>query len=72
MSIGEWPCVMAREPLGAFLTDARPLSARATLGFVSRAERAQNGGHLTFPSGFLARLRRHLDALTAEAVSSDV
>jgi DNA (cytosine-5)-methyltransferase 1 len=60
--IGEWPERRPLEPIASFLEKGKPLSVRATEGFVSRAERAHSAGHLSFPRGFLPRLRAHLDA----------
>lgn len=49
----EWKC---RPSLAEFLVfDGKPLSLRATQGFLSRTERAK----LRFPVGFLERLREH-------------
>jgi hypothetical protein len=53
--------------LVGFLRDATPLSARATEGFLFRAERAQASGKLRFPQEFLARLRVHLESARARA-----
>ena len=64
--IGEWPERVDPQPIDRFLGGAKPLSKRATLGFVSRAERAQRNGKLTFPSGFLERLRDHAESLRQE------
>ena len=56
-----WPRHDARPPLADFLAfEPTPLSARATAGFLRRAER----GNLRFPTGFLADLRRHLARMT--------
>ncbi|MBE7561355.1 DNA cytosine methyltransferase, partial [bacterium] len=66
--IGEWPERVAVEPIERFLGDAKPLSMRATAGFVSRAERAQRDGKLAFPAGFLERLHAHAEAMRAVAV----
>lgn len=65
VEIGEWPARTPLEPLARFLGGARPLSARATDGFVSRAERARREGKLAFPEGFLDRLREHAESMRA-------
>jgi DNA (cytosine-5)-methyltransferase 1 len=60
VSASEWPVRRARRSLESFLRyRVRPLSARATAGFLGRAERAK----LRFPTGFLAAMRRHLQVL---------
>lgn len=72
VSIGEWPERRPLEPIGKFLVGAKPLSVRATDGFVSRARRAEREGHLSFPDGFLDGLDAHLERmreLAARAVS---
>lgn len=62
--IGDLPEVVARPALADFLQHpGKPLSARATRGFLGRTERSS----LRFVDGFKERLRRHLahmDALT--------
>ena len=56
-AISSYPVWRARQPLAEFLHfDGKPLSVRATRGFLSRAERAK----LRFADGFLERLREHL------------
>ncbi|HEY5106674.1 MAG TPA: DNA (cytosine-5-)-methyltransferase [Caulobacteraceae bacterium] len=55
--IGAFPAWRERFPLDAFLTfPGKPLSARATRGFLARTER----GSLRFAPGFKDRLRAHL------------
>ncbi len=62
--INAYPDWAAREPLADFLRFAgKPLSSRATRGFLSRTERAK----LRFPDGFQDRLREHLFHLETEA-----
>ena len=68
VAIGEWPKASRPTSLHRFLVDAALLSARATEGFVSRAERAVELGKLKFPVGFLRRLRSHLAAVKAAVV----
>jgi DNA (cytosine-5)-methyltransferase 1 len=54
----EWPVRRTYTPLAEFLRHpVQPLSARATAGFLGRAER----GSLRFPKGFLPALQRHLE-----------
>lgn len=56
-----FPDHVTRPPLHQFLQHAgKPLSARATAGFLKRTERSQ----LRFPEGFLARMRSHLAEVT--------
>ena len=58
VQIGAYPKWKPRPPLDSFLLHpGRPLSVRATSGFLSRATRAQ----LRFAEGFLGALRMHLD-----------
>jgi len=60
--IGSFPTWKARSPLADFLKyPGKPLSARATSGFLSRTER----GNLRFVPGFIDRLKAHLVSVTA-------
>jgi len=73
VSIGAHPVWRTRPPLDEFLLyPGKPLSARATLGFLARTERST----LRFVPGFQDRLRAHLRSVqgqgldfTAEIVS---
>lgn len=59
----EWPVRRKYRSLADFLTEEiTPLSAKATAGFLSRAER----GGLRFPPDFLAALRAHLVRVSEE------
>lgn len=63
VEIGMFPVWRERPPLAEFLHhDGKPLSARATRGFLSRAERST----LRFVPGFLERLRDHLRRMEGE------
>ena len=63
VEIGAFPVWRPRAPLAEFLQyGGKPLSARATLGFLSRTERSS----LRFPPGFLDRLRRHAAAMAPQ------
>lgn len=68
VGIGEWPARRDSHGIEYYLRDARPLSHRATRGFVSRAERAERESRLRFPDGFLDALRRHLDDTARQSV----
>lgn len=60
VGISSYPHWMPRRPLAEFLLfPGKPLSARATNGFLSRAARAK----LRFPEGFLERLSEHSSGL---------
>lgn len=60
VEITSYPQWMPRRPLTEFLLfPGKPLSARATNGFLSRAARAK----LRFPEGFLERLSDHSSGL---------
>lgn len=60
--INSYPHWAPRRPLAEFLIfPGKPLSARATNGFLSRAARAK----LRFPEGFLERLSEHSSGLDA-------
>jgi len=60
VEISSYPHWMPRRPLTEFLLfPGKPLSARATNGFLSRAARAK----LRFPEGFLERLSEHASGL---------
>ena len=62
VEIGAFPVWRPRPPLAEFLLhEGKPLSARATRGFLSRTAR----GSLRFSPGFLDRLRLHLDRMEA-------
>lgn len=62
VDIGAFPVWRERSPLVQFLRyPGKPLSARATLGFLSRTERST----LRFPQGFQDRLRAHLQIMTS-------
>lgn len=66
VKIGDFPIWAERPPLTEFLQySGKPLSLRATRGFLSRTERAK----LKFPEGFREKLRRHLDRMETEAMS---
>jgi DNA (cytosine-5)-methyltransferase 1 len=55
--IGAFPVWRSRPPLAQFLRyEGKPLSARATRGFLNRTERST----LRFAPGFLSRVRNHL------------
>lgn len=62
VEIGAFPVWRDREPLAEFLRHpGKPLSARATRGFLSRTDK----GTLRFVPGFRERLRRHLARMEA-------
>jgi DNA (cytosine-5)-methyltransferase 1 len=64
VEIGPFPLWAKREPLHRFLKHAgAPLSARATAGFLSRAEAST----LRFVPGFLDAVRSHLDVMRSES-----
>jgi len=66
VEIGDYPVWKDREPLIEFLRyPGKPLSARATRGFLSRTERAK----LRFPEGFQDRLRAHLALMEIDPAS---
>ena len=63
VAINDFPIWNERPPLVDFLEHpGKPLSIRATRGFLSRTERAK----LRFPEGFQRRLRDHLSVMEAE------
>ena len=55
-NVSSWPVALPYRHLDEFLDDAKPLSARATAGFLKRAE----AGNLRFVDGFLDDVRAHL------------
>ncbi|BBE70440.1 DNA cytosine methyltransferase [Oharaeibacter diazotrophicus] len=64
VAIGAFPVWRDRPPLAAFLSHpGKPLSSRATRGFLGRAGR----GTLRFAPGFLDRLRDHLGRMDGAA-----
>ena len=67
VEITDYPIWQTRAPLTEFLEfSGKPLSARATRGFLSRTERAK----LRFPDGFQDRLRRHLAEMETDTASA--
>jgi DNA (cytosine-5)-methyltransferase 1 len=63
--LSTWPLHVASEPLEKFLRhETQELSARATSGFLSRAEVAK----LRFPAGFLDAIRAHLAHMRGESM----
>lgn len=64
VEINSFPAWNHREHLADFLVfEGKPLSARATRGFLSRCERSS----LRFAPGFLELLRRHLRRMESES-----
>lgn len=62
VDVSEWPMRRPHSALATFLRfPARPLSARATSGFLRRTERSG----LNFPTGFLDALRTHESKMLA-------
>jgi len=57
--VSTWPVAEPYQHLEEYLTDPKPLSARATAGFLQRAET----GNLRFVDGFLDDVRGHLDLM---------
>lgn len=69
VSASEWPALRTYQSLEQFLLQPlTPLSAKATAGFLSRAER----GGLRFPPAFLATLREHLQAVQGRSLDTNV
>lgn len=65
VEISDFPVWLEREPLHRFLNHpGRPLSARATAGFLARTQR----GTLRFQPGFREAVAVHLDMMRASAV----
>lgn len=63
----KWPVRRPAVPLAEFLRHPpKPLSERATQGFLSRAERSS----LNFPPGFLEAVARHLRSLQRAATAA--
>jgi DNA (cytosine-5)-methyltransferase 1 len=64
----KWPVAWQRKGLLKFLRyPLRPLSARATAGFLSRATESQ----LTFADNFLADVEHHLSSLTRQVTGGN-
>jgi DNA (cytosine-5)-methyltransferase 1 len=60
VSVSLWPLLTPRLHLAEFLDHpVRPLSIRATQGFLARTDRSS----LRFPDGFLDAVRLHLKAI---------
>ena len=65
-AVSDWPRHAPAVQLDTFLQqDLKPLSAKATRGFVLRARK----GSLWYPEGFLERLERHADGVDAAQAS---
>ena len=63
-TMSEWPKRYKRKPLAEFLRfEPKPLSERATAGFLSRTERSR----LRFPEGFIPALTAHLRHVRSSA-----
>lgn len=63
--LSTWPLHIESEPLETFLRhETQELSAKATAGFLSRAEVAK----LRFPAGFLEAVRAHLAHMRGESM----
>ena len=58
--VSQWPLALPYRHLEEYLTEPRALSARATAGFLKRAE----SGRLRFVEGFLDDVRAHLDVMS--------
>lgn len=64
VEIGDFPAWIPRDPLHRFLRyEGKPLSVRATAGFLRRAEASS----LRFVPGFLEAVRRHLARVSSDA-----
>lgn len=62
--VSEWPKRYKRPSLESFLNyEPKPLSARATAGFLKRTKQ----GSLNFPRGFLEAVRHHLELMRSAA-----
>ncbi len=69
VEINQYPSWVPRKHLADFLEyPGKPLSARATKGFLGRTERAC----LRFPEGFQDRLRSHLARLESDQVDRSI
>lgn len=68
-AVGAFPAWRPRPPLADFLQHpGKPLSARATRGFLARTDR----GSLRFVAGFRERLRDHLAAMEGAGLRFDI
>lgn len=62
--VSSWPVNRERPPLKEFLRfTPKPLSVKATAGFLARTQVAR----LNFPDGFIERVAAHLEAMKGEA-----
>lgn len=69
VAVSAFPIVAPRPPLAQFLQfPTKPLSAKATAGFLSRLEK----GNLRFPREFAEALRAHLKSMTKRAPRFDL
>ncbi len=68
ITISTFPEFLPREPLAQFLRyPGKPLSARATRGFLSRTQKST----LRFPAGFIDALERHLSSVEALSIAAE-
>jgi len=66
VDVSAWPVRSSYEPLADFLRhELRPLSSRATAGFLSRTERAS----LRFLPEFIEAIERHVERMSDFAVA---
>ncbi|HEX5054169.1 MAG TPA: DNA (cytosine-5-)-methyltransferase [Planctomycetota bacterium] len=70
VEIGEWPAHRELADIERLMHDCKPLSARATRGFVTRARRAVAESRLRLPIAFLDALTEHLDRIEKETPSA--
>jgi DNA (cytosine-5)-methyltransferase 1 len=67
VEVSMWPVAYPRPHLHEFLEhEARPLSARATAGFLARAER----GNLRIPEDLISECRDHLNEMTEQQLTA--
>lgn len=63
VDISEWPAHRTLVDIEGLMQDCKPLSARATKGFVTRARRAVAESRLRLPAAFLDALTKHWEAM---------
>lgn len=67
VDVTTWPCQLPYSHLHEFLRfETRPLSSRATAGFLQRLDRSSLS---CYPPGFKSALRQHLDRMAASDVA---
>jgi DNA (cytosine-5)-methyltransferase 1 len=72
VAINEWPVNRRLLDIQSLMHDCKPLSARATKGFVMRARRAVSESRLRLPAAFLDALTEHWERMERRSTSRSI